>query len=940
MANRIEITVTGKNEMPATFAEIKAQAGALGTQAGADAGEKLTTALGDKVKQDLPPKIQDPIKESGKTSGAAFASAFTGELTSGLSGTGVFGGSIGDAIGKEGDPAGKKFSATFSQAAKDSMVGSTLAGILAPDGEVGAPMVEDAKKTGDKVGKDAGKAAAQGMSPLIIAAIGGAAAIGAPVLLAALGTAFVGVTALALHSNATIAADYTQLGKTAEAAITKAAAPLAGDMHQAVTGLEGDLRTLQPQLDTLFSNVGPDITQVSTGLGAFVSGTLPGLSTAVGNSQVIVKDFANSMGPLGSSVGSFFTGLTVDASTTGAGLQSVFGVLGNTVSTLGGVLGSASSAISADLLGLDPVINGVLAAVKGLANPATVGALGGVFGAMKLDPVISTGLKSASTGMFDLAAKTEGASGLLGKVSGTALSAGTGLEKMAGVMSGPWGLAVGAGVGLLSGLAGAIYESAHASDALTLSQQGLTDAVARDGGQIGSSVTAYVAQQAVTDGLAKSASAAGVSIETWTQAVIGNKAAQQEVTDAVTTTNQSTLNQQIVTDDAAKSTGKFSDESRNAKTSVEAQSVATNKLTDQNKQLLASMDAQNKQIADAITKQAQLTAATTALNNSKQIFNATLASGYQTLVANAQATAMNTVAALDLGANSYDLNQQLYNSVDAYSQAQTEGNAYLSVLDSMSGTINSLLGKEAAFTTSLFNLTKVTKGHTDSLDVNTQAGAANITKITGIANSAKNAAGAVYDNERATKGATQAFNDANAKLEQEKNAFIAAADKAGYNKTQVQQLADELFRLPQNVQVGADVNPALNGLQTLLRTINSSGATVTVYENSSGTVFSSGGGNKAHAAGGPLSFAAVGGPRSGLVTMNEQGRELVIMPTGAQVMPHANTEAILGGLGSSAGGGGKMQLELVSIGDDPWIRALRNSIRIRGGNVQKVLGVN
>jgi hypothetical protein len=789
---------------------------------------------------------------------------------------------------------------------------------------------------GKETGTRAGDAAAQSMSPLIVGAIGGAAALGAPVLLAGLGTAFVGIAALALKSNKTIAADYANLGKTAETAITQAAAPLAGDMHQAVTGLEGDLKTLQPQLDTLFSNVGPDITQVAAGLGSFVSSALPGLSTAVGNSQVIVKDFADSMGPLGSSVGSFFTGLTANATTTGAGLQSVLGVVGNTVSTLGTVLGSASAAISADLLGLDPVINGLLTGIKDLASPATVGALGGVFAAMKLDPGISTGLTSASKGLASFAKDAETTSGVMGTVKNAAGGLSGALGTAAGVMSGPWGLAIGAGVGLLSGFAGAIYASAHAADALTLSQQGLTDAVAKDGGQIGANTATYVAQQAASDGLATSAANAGVSIETWTQAVIGNKAAQQEVTAAVNTTNQAQQNQALATDEAAKSTGKFTDEQKNAQTAAQGSAAANNTLTDKNKQLIASMDAQNKQIADAITKQTQLTAATTALNDSKQIFNATLASGYQTLVATTQATAMNSIAALDLGTNSAGLNQQLYNSVDAYNQAQTEGSAYLSVLDSMSGTINTLLGTEAAFTTSLANLDKQIDKSGASLDVNTAAGAKNITTLTHAATAADKAAGAVYDNERATQGATKAWNDANTKLAQEKEAFIQSADKAGLNKDAVKQLADQLFKLPANVPVNINANTsqALTDVQLLHQEISSLPTAYDIAISTSGLKQS---GKYAH---GGVVGAAVGGPRSGRILVGEHGPELVDVAAGSTVHTNSDTERMLGGAGPDGGATQKIVLEWVGGGDDPVFQMIRKGIRARGGNVQKVLGVN
>lgn len=488
---------------------------------------------------------------------------------------------------------------------------------------------------------------------------------------------------------------------------------------------------------------------------------------------------------------------------------------------------------------------------------------------------------------------------------------------------------------MLSGLAGMMFQSAQASDALTVSQQNLAQAIAQDGGQVGQSTVAYIAQQVATDGLAKSAADAGISLATYTQAIVGNANAQASVTAAVATANQVILNQNVATDTAKTSTGKFSDEQKDAQTAADGSAAANNRLTTQNQQLTASVAAINKQVTDAITKQAQLTQAANTLNSVQTVFNATLAAGYQTMVANSDATGMNTLAALNLGTSSYGLNQQLYQSVDAYDQAQTQGNAYLTVLTSMSGTINTLLGTEAAFTTSLFNMDKVIDKSGASLDVNTEAGAKNITTLTGIATAADKAAGAVYDNEVTTKGAGKAYDDANTKLAQEKQAFIDAADKANLNKGAVQQLANELFKLPSNVQVGVGVNTgsATYGLAQLLNRINTSSGTVTIYENTVGQVGSTNTKVKAQATGGVSSFAANGGPRSGMTLVGEYGPELVKMPGGSQVMPASNTAAMLAGAGAH-GGRSSGPLELTVAGGTDGAVATMFMQLIRTGKIQ------
>lgn len=100
---------------------------------------------------------------------------------------------------------------------------------------------------------------------------------------------------------------------------------------------------------------------------------------------------------------------------------------------------------------------------------------------------------------------------------------------------------------------------------------------------------------------------------------------------------------------------------------------------------------------------------------------------------------------------------------------------------------------------------------------------------------------------------------------------------------------------------------------------------------------------KAHASGGPLTFAASGGILSGLsAIIGERGVEMMRLPDGTTVMPHANTASALA-QGGSGGGAQRLQIEWVGgNGGDEFLTWLRRNIRIRGGSggdsVQKVLG--
>lgn len=807
-----------REQIKAAAAGVKAEVGldvrpdaaeALAPALGVTLGEQLADALGKTVEDELPVKLGQPFKDAGVLGGDVFTRAFSDEMDRGLTDTGIFGGSLADAIGKEGAPAGEAFTVKFSESVKDEMTRSTIAGMLAPDGPVGEPIVEDAEKTGTEAGKKmgdaAGKAAGDGMSPLILAAITTAAAVGAPALLAGLGAAFVGVTAIALDQNKVIAADYKALGTEAKDALQQAVEPLAPTMHAALTSLSADLKGLQPTLDGLFDNAGPDITAFTGGVEGLVGNALPGVSKALSNSQIIAADFGTSMGRLGTGAGTFFTGLTRDSTTTGQGLSDVVGIASNALGTLGNIAGSASSAISADLMAVTPAINGVLDGLNKLASPATVGAVGGAFAAFKLGGPLESGLDKASSGLASVAAKADGAGGLFGKLSGAAAGSSMGLSKMATVMGGPWGIAIGAGVGLLSGLVGSMISAADATKAVTLSSVDLEKAISQDGGAAGQATAAYVATQESASGLSTTAAAAGVSTSTWTQAVLGNKQAHDQVVDSINKANEAQLKQQVTTDQTVTGVGKEANAMQIAATATDRSKESTNQTTDANQKLINSLNAQTQEVANAIAAQTKYQQALNAVDNSEQLFDASLTAAHNQLVANAQASAITTVGSLNLGNANYAVTKSLDGTVTAYSEAQSEGSAYGQVLTALSGNINNLLGTEAAFTTSLLGVTAAAKANGTSLDVTNAKGAANITTFTGVANAADKAAAAVYQNEVSNKGANKAYDDANTKLAQEKSAFEATAEKAGFSATAVQKLANELFALPTSITIPVNV---------------------------------------------------------------------------------------------------------------------------------------
>jgi hypothetical protein len=96
-------------------------------------------------------------------------------------------------------------------------------------------------------------------------------------------------------------------------------------------------------------------------------------------------------------------------------------------------------------------------------------------------------------------------------------------------------------------------------------------------------------------------------------------------------------------------------------------------------------------------------------------------------------------------------------------------------------------------------------------------------------------------------------------------------------------------------------------------------------------------GGRAFLAQGGISGAQAGGPRSRWTMVGEHGRELINLPAGSHVKSNSDTERMMAG----GGGGGPTVIVLRSDGTrlgELLVEVIRHSVRVRGGNVQFVLG--
>jgi hypothetical protein len=466
-------------------------------------------------------------------------------------------------------------------------------------------------------------------------------------------------------------------------------------------------------------------------------------------------------------------------------------------------------------MAIAPAANGALDALNKLTSPATVGAAAGAFAVWKGGDAIEGGLTSISSGFKKVATKAQDAEGLVGKAGSAAESASGLFGTMADVLGGPWGIAAGAALGLLSGLAGSLFSANDATKAVTLSQQDLAKAISQDGDSAGQATAAYIAAQESASGLSDTAQAAGVSTATWTQAVLGNGKAHDQVVAAINKANLAQQQATLSTDEAKRSSTEAGAAEEGMANHNQAAAVAANSYTTANQKLINSLNAQTQQVANTISASTKYEQALNQVDNTQAIFNATLEAGYKGLVANAQSAALTTVGSLNLGTANESLADSLYKTVTAYDTAQAQGSAYNSVLQALNGDAMSAAQAQNTLSQQMLSAKTSFKANKDSLSENTQAGISDREALVSAAQAIQALGVAQYQQ-------TGNINQANKTIQQQIDAFVTATGATGNAKTAIEQYLLSLAKIPPDTKLNVDdssINSALSATQELIKAL-------------------------------------------------------------------------------------------------------------------------
>lgn len=794
------------------------------------------------------------------------------------SGTGVTaGGEIGQAISRNieqgarsgATAAGAQINDSLSRAIEDAKpdlvrdadeiahdVGGAL-GVGIGDG-VDPGLADLDRKVKDKT-KQTAKDAGNGMSPLLLSAFAAAGTFGPALLLAGTGAAVAGMGALIAKSNADIQAEYKTLASDVGRTLSGAVDPLVPAVQTAMVQADTSIRNLGPVLKSTFADAAPDIITAESGIVGLASNALPGLDTAINQSRGIVSGFFGELPVLGSGVGRFFTGLTTNAQSTETGIKDFVDVASSALGTLGHVAGSAAAALSTDFAAVTPVLNTTLGVIDKLASPPVVGGLLGMGAALKFDPGIATGLQKISNGLTSVAAKADGSTGLLGKAGGTAEKAAGGFGKMADVMGGPWGIALGAGIGLLGGLVSNLTQGvASVSD--------FTAAVAQDNGVVGSNTTAIIQKKLATLDLTTAQQDLGVSQTTLIEYAAGEADAQKIVRDA--------YDKKVA---ALKASGEVS--AQNTTATVQG-NIAAKAEADRLHDVLDKVDQVTAAVKGALKAQNDQNQEYLAATRSAGIFAGMVDTATTALQTHAQQTAINTVASLQLGDGQAQLGQHLSNILYTYQLTADAASGYGAVMTALHGATTSLDDAQNGLDQSLLNAKTSFKANSYSMDENTQAGINNRVALSAAAKQMVALGVANYQ-------AHGSIDQANGVVNQQIEAFVKATGATGKQKTAIEGYLKSLAQIPPDVSTNVTANtaPATNALLRLVEQINHSSGTVTIYSNSQGLFAGGKALGPGKASGGPVTAGS-------MTPVGEHGEETAVFGQDAYILTHGQTTAL------------------------------------------------
>ncbi|SFB39715.1 hypothetical protein SAMN05216266_11012 [Amycolatopsis marina] len=251
--------------------------------------------------------------------------------------------------------------------------------------------IDKASDKFDRVGDAIDRMTSRGVKALggfTVASAASAAAVGAAV--GALPLAFVGLGAVALKENTKIKQSFEDLSGAVKTGIAQDAAPLADEFVGAAQDIGAAYQRLRPELSRAFAASAPHVETLTAGVIGFAENAMPGMVRSVERAGPVMDGFESLLKDAGTGLGEFFDIVSQRSDEAGQGIEHFGDLVRGVLPEVGGILG--------DLTGLwaehgDEVADvvtrliGVIGDLSGNALPLVSSSLGHALG--MLDAVLS-----------------------------------------------------------------------------------------------------------------------------------------------------------------------------------------------------------------------------------------------------------------------------------------------------------------------------------------------------------------------------------------------------------------------------------------------------------------------------------------------------------------------------------------------------------------------
>ena len=391
-----------------------------------------------------------------------------------------------------------------------------------------------------KAGEDSGGALAQGMrlsfmrnSPLIAAAVVGGLATGAPLLLASGAILFGGLGALAVKSSEQVQRAWSQLGTHIASEAQADASSLVPIYTNMANEIGAEFHKLNPEIAAAFQASGPLVDSFTKSILQAADAAVPGLVNAVQHAQPAIDGLDTLIVDIGQGLDGMFNAVSEHAPAAGTALSAVGSVLGTLLPAVGTLLGEGAE-LAADVLPPVAAALHVVGDALHIVAPVLPEVAGGLL-AIAATKGLSSVLGSIAGGLETIGAKAAvSVASLTGiEAAGTAAEVGFGAAA-----SGARGLeAAMAPIGwIIAGLSLAIpplishfSNQDESQKEVKASADAMTQALQQSKGAIDTNVRATAALQAQKNGLLQWGQTWGISGSTVVDAMLGSKAAIEQV---------------------------------------------------------------------------------------------------------------------------------------------------------------------------------------------------------------------------------------------------------------------------------------------------------------------------------------------------------------------------------------------------------------------------